>query len=199
MRSVSAILGRALMGVLIVGVGVSACSTDHKPSGTPTPSGSASGASGGADVGSAAATASTPDVAPASGTVVLSLGSTVTTLDIQLCIATPGDGVNLTAVGSGSPAPTLVVNLTKPAGGSTLVYTTRGSDNSFTTHSMAPSTSTQASVDQLRVRVSGTAVEQGYSPNGTEQGSPKSEMVTVDGLCLEIRPPNPAPQFESSN
>jgi hypothetical protein len=194
-RSVSAILGRALMGVLVVGVGVSACSSDHQPSGTPTRSGSASTASGDA----AAATASTSDVAPASGTVVLSLGSTVATLEVQLCIETPGGGVNLTAAGSGSPAPTLVVNLTKPAGGSTLVYTTRTSDNSFTTHSMAPSTSTEASVDQLRVRVSGTAVEQGYSPNGTEQGSPKSEMVTVDGLCPEIRPPNPAPQFESSN
>jgi hypothetical protein len=168
---------------------LSACSGDDKQSDTPTPSDSAAGST---------PIASLPDRAPASGTVVLSTGSTLETLDIQLCVQTPG-GVNLTAAGAGNAGPTLVVNVTSPANGTTLVYTTRSNDNSFTTHSMSASPSTQASVDQSRVRVSGTAVEQDHSPDGAERGQPTSESVTVDGQCTEIRPPNPPPQFGSNN
>jgi hypothetical protein len=64
---------------------------------------------------------------------------------------------------------------------------------------MSSSPSTRASVDQLRVRVSGTAVKQDYSPNGTAQGQSTSENLTVEGQCTEIRPPNPPPQFGSTN
>jgi hypothetical protein len=117
---------------------------------------------------------------------------------VQLCIRTPQGNLNLTAIGQGTPAPTLTVNLARPVSGSTLVYTTRSTDNSFTTHSMASSNSTHGSLDGLRVRITGSAVEQAYTPGGAAQGKTKSETVTVDGECQVIRAPNPAPQYGSA-
>jgi hypothetical protein len=184
------VVRRALIGAVVVGIALSACSGDDKQPATQSQSDSAT---------SSTTTAPVPDRPPASGTVVLSVGSEVETLDIQQCVQTAAGGVNLTAAGAGDTGPTLVVNVANPASATTLVYTTRSNDNSFTTHSMSSSPSTRASVDQLRVRVSGTAVKQDYSPNGTAQGQSTSENLTVEGQCTEIRPPNPPPQFGSTN
>ena len=184
--------GRGVVALLIVGICLSACSGDGDgtSSSGPTSSGSGSGATAPSTTGAAAT--------PSSGTVVLGLGSTTATLQVQLCIQTPAGGLNLTAVGDGNPAPTLTVNVAKPMSASTLVYTTRNTDNSFTTHSMAASESTQGSVDGLRVRVDGSAVEQAYTAAGEANGEAKSETVTVDALCQVIRPPNPPRQFVST-
>jgi hypothetical protein len=171
-------------------MGSSACSDDDS-SNDPTSSESAGGATDRTPESSATADAGSP----ASGTVVLSLGSATSTLAVQLCVQTPAGGMNLTAIGADTPAPTLVVNLAGEMSGSTLVYTTTNTDNSFTTHSMAPSDSTEGSLDGLRVRIAGTAVEQAYTPQGEAAGDARSEPVTVDAVCQAIQQPNPAPQY----
>ena len=186
---------RASIGllVLVLGVGVGACSGDDDSASGPTSSGAENGA---------ATTASDPTASegavPASGTVVLALGSTTEELDVQLCVQTPAGALNITAVGPGDLAPTLTMNVADPMSASTLVYTTRSDDNSFTTHSMAASESTEGSVEESRVRVSGTAVEQAYTSEGEADGDTKSETVTVDAVCQVIQPPNPAPEFAST-
>ena len=179
--------------VLVLGVGVGACSGDDDSASSPTSSGSENGATT-----AASDPAASEGAAPASGTLVLSLGSATEMLDVQLCVQMPAGGLNVTAVGRGDPAPTLTVNVAEPMSASTLVYTTRREDNSFTTHSMAASESTEGSVDELRVRVNGTAVEQAYTPEGEADGDTKSETVTVDAVCPVIQPPNPAPEFPST-
>jgi hypothetical protein len=194
----SGIASRAVVGLLVAGVILSACTSSgggKAPPGQAVSGSVSSPPSSGAPVSSATQLVSP---GPARGTVVLSLGPSSSTLDVQLCIRTPQGNLNLTAIGAGSPAPTLTVNLAKPVSGSTLVYTTRRADNSFTTHSMATSNSTRGSVDGLRVRVTGSAVEQAYTPTGAARGRTKSETVAVDGECQVIRAPNPAPQYGSA-
>ncbi len=197
------LIGRCALSALIVAaLALDACSSSSGSAGKNASSGVPGGSESSAGAEStqgADGSDSKPDVAPAIGTANVSVGPTVTTLAVQLCIQTPGNGLNVTAQGPSTPPETLTLNVTAPITGSTLVYTTRKDDDSFVTHSMAPSSSTQGSVDGLRVRVAGNAVQQAYTRTGKPQGKATSEAVTVDATCQRIQPPNPAPQIATTS
>jgi hypothetical protein len=151
-------------------------------------------------VGLAACTASHP-VAPAAGqrwvggqqpgSAALSVAGRTVELAIQRCVRSGSGGVNVTAADAKAHA-TLVANLADPMSASTLVYSTRRLDNSFTDYALAetvlPSPIT-GSVHGGRLSISGRAAEQSYHADGKPAGPAAAQAVTLDATCQSVQAP----------
>jgi hypothetical protein len=136
---------------------------------------------------------------PRAGSVVLTVAGKTVRLAIQRCVRSSPDSVNVTA-GDARTKATLVANLVQPVKASTLVYTTRKPDNSFTNYALAasvvPGTITgrlDAGRANVRVSLSGKAAEQSYRPNGKLAGKATPEELSVEATCPTVQPPRPAP------
>jgi hypothetical protein len=131
------------------------------------------------------------------GAALLNVAGKTVQLAIQRCVHSGPDGVNVTAADARTKA-SLVVNLMRPVGASTLVYTTRAKDNSFTNYAVAATqvhAAITGSVTGSRVSLSGTAARQSYRADGKQDGHVIAEAVRLDATCPTIQAPQAAPTY----
>ncbi|MDQ2797342.1 MAG: DUF11 domain-containing protein, partial [Actinomycetota bacterium] len=192
-RSVGSLHPRAtiaLLALALLGCTSGGPSSHHETS----PADLSSSVSASAPVAPSGAESPAAQSAP-KGAALLRLGSSSQMLALQLCQKTATGGLSVTAAGSGKPPSTLVLDLLEPVSASTMVFTTRKADNSFTTHSMGSAASTTGAVQGTRVLVDGTAKVQAYSASGKMRGSAKSESIGLTATCRAVVKPNPPPSY----
>jgi hypothetical protein len=131
------------------------------------------------------------------GAAVLTLAGRTLELSIRRCVHSGATSVNLTAVDPRTEA-TLVVNLAQPVNASTLVYTTRRTDNSFTNYALASTVvhgQITGALSGTQLLLSGRAAKQAYRPDGKPAGTATDEDVALHATCQVIQPAQAPPSY----